>query len=133
MNEAWPPPLYSNQPGWRKIAGPTIGPILFGVICGWLLGVSEIVYTVLTLLAILGGIAAGYEHISLLGGAARGAFIGALFSLAICETHRLIGNLSQASTPKPIELLVPVFTVISLVLGVIGAALRRRHETKVAA
>jgi hypothetical protein len=126
----WPPPLYRDQPRAQQIAGPLVGPIVFGIICGWLLGVSELVYTVLTLLAILGGIAAGYEHDSLLGGAARGAFIGTLFSLTICETHRIIGNDSLANTPKPIELIIIVFAVISLVLGVIGAALRRRAEAK---
>lgn len=126
----WPPLLYRDQPRAQQIAGPLAGPIILGIVCGWLLGVSELVYTVLTLGAILGGILAGYEHDSLLGGAARGAFIGALFSLTICETHRLIGNDSLANTPKPIELLVPVFAIISLVLGLTGAALRRRSEAK---
>jgi hypothetical protein len=129
----WPPLLYRDQPRAQQIAGPLAGPIVVGIVCGWLLGVSAVAYYVLTLSAIIGGILAGYEHDSLVGGAARGAFIGFLFSLSICEMHRLIGNDALANTPKPIELIIPVFTVISLVLGVIGATLRRRTEARVAA
>lgn len=126
---AWPPKLFREQPTAMKVAGLLAGPIIFGAICGWLVGVSEVAYTVLTLLAIFGGIAAGYEHDTLGGGAARGAFIGAVFSLTICVVHRVIGSDSLANTPDPIELIVPVFVVISLVLGMVGAALRRRAES----
>lgn len=126
---AWPPQLFSEQPTAIKAAGLFAGPIIFGVICGLMVSVSEIAYVVLTLLGIFGGLAAGYEHDTLRGGAARGAFIGAVFSLTICEVHRLTGNDSVANTPDPIELIVPVFVVISLVLGTSGAALRRRAES----
>ncbi|MFT4049893.1 MAG: hypothetical protein QM648_08645 [Solirubrobacterales bacterium] len=121
--------LWSKQPTAQRVLGVTLGPIIFGAICGWLVGVSGAIYTVLTLLAILGGLAAGYEHTTVGAGALRGLFIGTLFALTICETHRLIGNDSLANTPDPIELIVPVFAVISAILGTIGATLRRRKVT----
>jgi hypothetical protein len=122
--------LFPEQNTAERVFGLLIGPILLGAICGWLLGVTEIGYTVLTLLAILGGLAAGYEHATLGSGALRGLWGGTLFSLTICEVHRLIGNDSLASTPKPIEIIVIVFAVISMILGLIGAALRRKRENK---
>ena len=120
--------MFPDQNAAERVFGLLIGPVLLGVICGWLLGVTEVGYTVLTVLAILGGLAAGYEHSTLGSGALRGLWGGALFSLTICEVHRLIGNDSLATTPKPIEIIVIVFAAIGSVLGLIGAALRRKRE-----
>jgi hypothetical protein len=125
--------LFSEQPQAQKLAGLLVGPIFFGIICGWQLGESELRYTVLTVIAMVGGIGAGFEHTSLREGALRGLFIGALFAFAICETHRAIDVSSLASTPKPIEILIPVFALISAALGTIGAAFRRRREQTLAA
>jgi uncharacterized membrane protein YoaK (UPF0700 family) len=124
----WPPKLFGEQSTAERIFALFIGPVALGAICGWLLGVTEIGYTVLTVLAVLGGLGAGYEHVRIRDGALRGLWGGTLFGLAICEVHRLIGNNSTASTPKPIEIIVIVFAAISVVLGVIGSALRRRRE-----
>src|SRR3954468_842584 len=126
----WPPKLFPDQSTAERIFGLLIGPIVLGAICGWLLGVTEVGYVVLTTLAIAGGLAAGYEHATLGSGALRGLWGGTLFSLTICEVHRLIGNNSLATTPKPIEIIVIVFALISMVLGIIGAALRRKRENK---
>jgi hypothetical protein len=126
----WPPKLFAEQSTGERFVGLIVGPIVLGLICGWLVGVSGAIYTVITLLAILGGLAAGYEHVSLIGGAARGAWGGALFALTISETHRAIGNLAKASTPKPIEEIIIIFAIFSAVLGLIASALRRRRENK---
>lgn len=129
----WPPKLFPDQSAAERFFGLIVGPILLGAICGWLLGVTEIGYTVLTLLAILGGLAAGYEHATLGSGALRGLWGGTLFSLTICEVHRLIDTDSLATTPKPIEIIVPIFAVISMILGMIGARARRKREAAGAA
>jgi hypothetical protein len=125
----WPPKLFPEQSAAERIFGLFVGPVLLGAICGWLLGETEVGYTVLTLLSILGGLAAGYEHATLRSGALRGLWGGTLFSLTICEVHRLIDTDSLATTPKPIELIVPIFAVISMFLGLIGARARRKRES----
>ena len=125
----WPPKLFPDQSTAERIFGLIVGPVLLGAICGWLLGETEIGYTVLTLLSMLGGLAAGYEHTTPGSGLLRGLWGGTLFSLTICEVHRLIGNNSLATTPKPIEIIVPIFAVISMILGLIGARLRRKRES----
>src|SRR4051812_2245667 len=127
----WPPKLFPDQSTAERIFGLLIGPILLGAICAWLLGVTEIGYTVLTLLAVIGGVAAGYEHDSPRAGALRGLWGGALFSLTICELHRLIGNDAKADVPDPIELIIIAFALIGCALGAFGASRRRKRENAI--
>jgi F0F1-type ATP synthase assembly protein I len=124
----WPPKLLRDQSTAERIFALLIGPILLGAICGWLLGVTEIGYTVLTLLAVIGGVAAGYEHDAPKAGALRGLWGGSLFGLAICEVHRLIGNEAKAEVPDPVELVIIVFALIGCALGAFGASRRRKRE-----
>lgn len=124
----WPPKLFPDQSAAERVFGLFIGPVLLGAICGWLLGVTEIGYTALTVLSILGGLGAGYEHATPRSGALRGLWGGALFALTICEVHRLIDTDSLATTPKPIEIIVPIFAIFGSLLGMIGARARRKRE-----
>lgn len=124
----WPPKLFSDQSAAERAFALILGPILLGVICGWLLGVTEIGYVALTTLSILGGLAAGYEYASLRAAALRGLWGGSLFALTISEVHRLIDTDSLAITPKPIEIIVPIFAIFGSLFGVIGARARRKRE-----
>lgn len=124
----WPPKLLRDQSTAERVIALAIGPILLGVICGWLLGATEVGYIVLTALAALAGVTVGFEHDSPRAGALRGLWGGALFSLTICEVHRLLGAEALADVPDPIELIVPVFALIGSALGAFGAARRRKLE-----
>lgn len=124
----WPPTLFPDQTTPERIFGLLIGPILLGAICGWLLGVTEVGYTILTILAIVGGISAGYENATPGAGALRGLWGGALFGITIAEVHRLIGNEALATTPDPLELVTIFFAIFGLIFGVVGALLRRKRE-----
>ena len=66
------PELLRQRPVIAQVLMPTVVPAAFGAICGWLLGVSEVAYTILTILAIAGGYAAGFEHQGWKEGAIRG-------------------------------------------------------------
>ncbi|MDX6656433.1 MAG: hypothetical protein QOH62_1226 [Solirubrobacteraceae bacterium] len=101
-------------------------PALFGAICGVLLGVSEGLYTVLTLLGILGGVAAGYDHATPAEGALRGIAGGALFGTFILLAHAIAGTPAKAKIPEP-HVVLPIATaLISIALGAIGGAVRAR-------
>jgi hypothetical protein len=101
-------------------------PAVFGAICGVLLGVSEGLYTVLTLLGILGGIAAGYDHATPAEGALRGIAGGALFGTFILLAHAIAGTPAKAKIPEP-HVVLPIATaLISIALGAIGGAVRAR-------
>ncbi len=129
----WPPVLLRDRPRSLQIAIPIVGPILLGIICGWLLGESKTGYLIVSTLGILGGLNAGYEHDTTKAGALRGLSGGVIFALAIAVTFRLIDHKALADVPDPIELLALLFGTIGTILGIVGAALRRRREAKPAA
>jgi len=120
------PLLAQRRPGEQAFIVLAL-PALFGAICGVLLGISGGVYTVLTLIAILGGIAAGYDHPTASQGALRGVAGGALFGTFILLAHAITGDHAKAKLPEP-HILLPIATaVISVGLGAIGGALRARQ------
>jgi len=71
-------PLLAERPPGEQAFIVLVLPALFGAVCGVLLGISAGIYTVLTLLGILGGIVAGYDHATASEGALRGVADGIL-------------------------------------------------------
>jgi hypothetical protein len=113
-----------------RIAIGAIGAAVLGIVCGVLLGISEIAYVVLTLLAILGGYFAGYEHHGAEEGALRGLIGGATFGGFILLTHEVTGAEAEAELPHPPILLVAITTVFGIVLGYLGGAARVRADAR---
>jgi hypothetical protein len=119
-------PLLEHRSRGEQVFIVLVLPALFGAICGVLLGVSEGLYTVLTLLGILGGIAAGYDHATPAEGALRGIAGGALFGTFILLAHAIAGTPAKAKIPEP-HVVLPIATaLISIALGAIGGAVRAR-------
>jgi hypothetical protein len=119
------PLLADRRPG-EQVFIVLVLPALFGAICGVMLGISEGLYTVLTLLGILGGIGAGYDHATPREGALRGIAGGALFGTFILLAHAITGAHAEAKLPEPHVLLPIATTLISIALGAIGGAVRAR-------
>lgn len=124
----WPPPLFRDHPPAVKLIVAFVLPALFGVLCGWLLGVSEPVYIALTLAGIGGGLSNGYEHLGAKEGALRGLVAGVTFSSFILLTNELIGEEPKAELPEPHILLVAIFGALGAGLGAIGGRWRARRE-----
>ena len=101
-------------------------PALFGVLAGWLLGVNEVAYIVVSVLAIGGGYFAGREHMGAKEGALRGLVGGSLFGGFILITHELIGDEPKADLPEPAIILVAFTTVFGIVLGAMGGSATER-------
>jgi hypothetical protein len=102
-------------------------PAIFGAICGWLLGVDKTAYLVLSVLALLGGYAAGTEHKGAGEGALRGVLGGALFGGFILITNELIGKEPKADLPHPKILLLAITIGVGVILGALGGRARARH------
>ena len=122
------PHLLRERPVGLQVVLAGVVPALFGAVAGWLLGVNEIAYLVLSVLAIGGGYGAGLEHRGAGEGAIRGVIGGALFGSFILITAELIDKEHKAELPHPEILLVAITTVFGVGLGALGGRARVRRE-----
>ncbi len=101
-------------------------PVVFGAVTGIVLGLSEPVYLVLTLLGILGGFLAGMEHEGALEGFYRGLLGGLLFGTAILTANGLADEPPKAHLPDPEVLLITITAAFGAALGALGGGMRAR-------
>jgi hypothetical protein len=125
-----PPPLFVRRSQGAQIVLGIVVPAVFGLITGIMLGVSEPVYLVLSLLGVLGGLGAGYEHAGGAEGAGRGVAGGMLFGTFILFGHAVSGLDEKAHLPEPHILLPVITTILGVLLGALGGALRARRERR---
>jgi hypothetical protein len=119
-------PLLADHPRSVQVVLAIVAPIVFGAITGYFLGVSEPVYLVLSVIGILGGLGAGYDHVGARAGARRGAVAGSLFGASILVAHELHGEAAKVHLPDPAILLVAITTVLAVGLAALGGWLRER-------
>jgi hypothetical protein len=120
------PPLLAEHPRGLQILLAGVVPVLYGAVTGYFLGVSEGTYLVLSIIGILGGIGAGFDHLGAGAGARRGVVAGLLFGGSILIAHEIHGADAKADLPDPEVLLVVVTTVLGAAFGAIGGWLRNR-------
>src|SRR3981081_3093629 len=118
----WPPPLLASRPPGLQLVIAVFVPAAFGLIVGILLGISAAAYTLLSLIGILGGIGAGYDHADLLEGAGRGCAGGMLFGTFILFGHAIEGSKAKTDLPSPHVVLPIATTIFGIILGAIGGA-----------
>ena len=124
-----PPPLLSSRPpGVQALLGLVV-PIIGGAIGGVLLGVSEPVYLVYSVLAIGAGYFGGLEHVGAEEGALRGFAGGLMFGTFILVAKELTGAEPKAHLPQPEILLVVITTVLGVGLGALGGRSRGRRAS----
>ena len=124
--------LESHSPETQLILTLVV-PSVFGMVTGIFLGISEIIYLLLSILGIAGGYLAGKEHIGASEGALRGFTGGILFGTFILAAHALTGLERKAHLPEPEILLVVITTVFGIGLGALGGRARAKSETRAAA
>jgi len=119
------PLLEDHPPAVRFLLAGAV-PVLFGALTGYFLGVSEAAYLILSVLAIVGGVGAGFDHVGSAAGARRGVLGGTLFSSAILIAHEIHGASAKADLPEPAILIVPLFALLGACFGALGGWLRAR-------
>ena len=124
------PPLLAEHPGPLRFVLVVVLPIAFGGVTGYFLGVSETTYLVLSVLGVLGGIGAGYDHVGVKAGAGRGFLAGLLFGASILIAHEIHGAEAKAHLPEPPAVLAVVTTVLGSAFGALGGWLRARSMRK---
>ncbi len=126
------PDLLESHPPERQMILMLVVPAVFGIVTGIFLGVSEIIYLVLSILGIGGGYMAGKEHIGARDGAVRGFTGGILFGTFILAAHALTGLERKAHLPEPEILLVVITTLFGIGLGALGGRSREKIESRAA-
>jgi hypothetical protein len=122
------PPLLAEHPWPVRFLLAVVVPAGFGAITGYVLGVSEPVYWVLSAIGVLGGVGGGFDHLGARAGALRGLLAGSLFGGFILIAHELTGEPAKAHLPEPAILLVVVTTVLGAALHALGGSIRARVE-----
>ena len=120
------PPLLTEQPRSLQLLLAVILPVAYGAVTGYFLGVSEGTYLVLSILGVLGGIGAGFDHHGAAAGAKRGFLAGVLFGSSILIAHEIHGADAKAHLPDPAIILVVLTTVLGVAFGALGGWLRER-------
>ena len=123
-------PLLLDRPFPTQIVLAVVVPALFGLLAGYLLGVSEPAYLVVSLLGVVGGIGAGFDHLGADQGFVRGIAGGLLFGVFILVGHSVFGQEATAHIPQPHVILVVLTTVLGALFGAWGGALRAKSEAK---
>ena len=123
-------PLLLDRPFAAQFVLAIVIPALYGLLTGFLLGVNEGAYLILSILGILGGLVAGYDHLGADEGFVRGICGGLLFGTFILVGHSIFGMEAKAKIPDPHGVLVGITTLFGAILGAIGGALRGRRERK---
>ena len=119
-------PLLSERPRVVQLTVPVVLPLIGGFVTGWTLAGSTGLWVTANVVAILGGVAAGFDHDGAGAGARRGAFGGLLFGLALVLADATVVGHRVATLPKPAILLAVLTTVVGSLLGAVGGALRHR-------
>ncbi|MCW3022408.1 MAG: hypothetical protein JWR30_1730 [Conexibacter sp.] len=111
----------------ERVLGALVVPVVFGALCGVVLGWTAAGYWALQVVAALGGVLGGFEHRSASEGARRGAASGVLFGAGILLGHAVAGTNAEASLGSMPGLLPVITGVAGCVFGAVGGALRARH------
>ena len=124
------PPAFEDRPFWLQLVGLVVVPMIFGLLSGFALGWSEVLYLVMVgPIALIGGFLGGIEHRGFEDGFVRGLLGGLVYGSFILLGHKIAGTDPKADLPDPQVGLVILTTVLGGVLGGLGGRLRARRET----
>ena len=125
------PPLLNTRPAPVRVILAVAVPVVLGVVAGYMLGVSELVYVVFALLGLAGAYVAGLEHDTARGGMLRGVVGGSLFGLFILLGHGFFfDSAPKAHIPDPAVIHVVITTAFGAAFGALAGRRRAKHERK---
>ena len=125
-----PAPLLGERSTAVQVTLAAIVPAILGAVTGLFLGISDGVYLILSIVAFVGGIGAGFDHDGAGAGAKRGLFSGVIFGAFLLLAHEIHGGEPKTDLPEPAILFVVITGVLGAVLGALGGLLRGRVERR---
>jgi hypothetical protein len=123
-----PPPLFSTLPRTAQVQLAGLGPVLFGMVSGFLLEASASGYWVLSAVGLLGAVSGWMEHSGAGAGARRGLIAGSLFGVGLVLAHAIARERELVTIPHPAVLLIGVTSVVGTMFGAAGGTMRSRLE-----
>lgn len=121
----WWPPLLRELPPALGLLNVVAPPLLWGVLCGVLSGVSHGAFLSGVVLSFVGAFAAGRQHDGRSAGLTRGFVAGTLFGLAILLGHAV--HDAGALVLEPPFLQVAFTATVAASLGALGGNARGRE------
>jgi hypothetical protein len=128
MNRMPKPTLLRERSENAQAGLAVIVPLLFGAVVGVVLGTSAGAYWILTAVAALGGLLAGFEHDEVREALGRGAIAGAMFGLGVLAAHQLAGTDAKVSLGSFPPFLIVVDCVVGALLAALGCWMFRRVQ-----
>lgn len=123
-------PLFGERSREFQIVTAVVLPAILGAVVGWAVGQSAAAYTVLSVIAALGGIAGGFDHDGALQGAKRGLLMGTVYGIGLVIVHAIDGGEAKANLADPLILQIVVTAFFGTILSAIGGFLRGRAESR---
>lgn len=122
------PVLFRDRPLPAQIILGGVFPAIIGAVAGVLIGISAAAYWVVAILAGVGALLAGFEHLDGWGGADRGLVGGTIYGIALLLMHALVGTHAKVSLGSFPPLLALVTAVVGAVLGASGGRIARARR-----
>lgn len=119
-----PPPLLRDLPPNVQFTMAVFGPLLFGLVGGFLLGESEAGYWIVQVVGAALGFAGGMEHVGAREGALRGLVTATLFGAGIVLADAISGDPPQAKVPDPVGIVIVPIALGGTLLGALGGRVR---------
>ena len=119
---------FAQLPRPIQIQLAAIGPLLFGLVCGFLLEINAAAYWVASALSVAGGLAGGTEHAAIRPAALRGTTAGACFGLGVVIANAASKGPPLAPLPSPTALLILITASAGTGLAAAGAWLTSQRD-----
>jgi hypothetical protein len=114
------PILFRDRPRPVQVLLGGLIPALAGAIAGVLIGVSSAAYWAFAILAAIGAVVAGFEHLNGWGGAGRGFVAGLTYGIALLLAHVVVGTHAKVSLGNPPASLALVTAIAGALLSALG-------------
>jgi hypothetical protein len=125
------PPAFEDRPVAVQLIGGILVPMIFGLLTGFALGWSEVLYLVMVgPIGLIGGFLGGIEHRGAEDGFVRGLIGGLVYGSFILLGHEIAGTEAKAELPEPQVGLVILTSLVGAGLGALGGRWRARREVE---
>jgi hypothetical protein len=118
---------FGQLPRAIQVQLAAIGPLLFGLVCGFLLEINAAAYWAASGLSVAGGLLGGTEHRGIRAAALRGAIAGTCFGLGVVIANAVSKGQPLAPLPSPTILLVLITALSGTALAAAGGRLSSRR------